>query len=305
MKRTTRVKPDLYQQVTEKMIELLSQGVAPWRCTWSRYGAARNIATGRHYSGINAFFMHLTKHPIPYFMSFKQAKAKGGKVCKGAKSERVFFYKTLFKDADGNYISREAARSLAGAGEDVSTLPVLKQYRVFNIADIEGIEIDTPEVTLTPHERIEACEQIVSGMNNPPRFIHRNADKPYYSPLNDALNMPKLEQFTSAEEYYCTLFHELVHSTGHQSRLCREGITKLTPFGSPTYSREELIAEMGAAFLCARAGIDVQEVTQNSAAYLQGWITALKGDKKLIFKAAAEAQKAVDAITGTTRHYED
>ncbi len=304
-KKSTAVKRDLYQEVTDKMITLLEKGVTPWRCTWNKYGLARNYASGHIYRGINAFLMNLTPHPIPYFMSFKQAKSKGGKIRKGAKSEMVFFYKPLFKDKDDNFIKADEAVNLKGRGEEVRIIPMLRFYRVFNIEDIEGIEIDIPEVELKEHERIEKCEAIIKDMPNPPKFVFENANQAYYAPGEDKINMPAIGQFETAEEYYCTLFHESTHSTGHPIRLNREGITALNPFGSPGYSQEELTAEMGAAFLSAQVGINYDEITENSAAYLQGWLSVLKADKKLIFKAAAEAQKAVDYILGVKREYEN
>lgn len=298
-------KRDLYQEVTNRIIALLEKGVAPWRCTWNKYGLARNYATGHRYTGINAFLMNLTPHPIPYFMSFKQVKAKGGKIRKGAKSEMIFFYKPLFKDQDDNFINLDKAKALKGMGEEVQVIPVLKYYNVFNIEDIEGIEIVIPEVSLKEHQRIKNCESVIMGMKNPPNFVFEDANKAYYAPLADKLNMPALGQFETPEEYYSTYFHELTHSTGHQSRLNRKGITKNNPFASVGYSKEELVAEMGASFLCSRTGIDYKELTENSAAYLQGWLKVLKADKKLIFKAAAEAQKAVDYILGITRNYQN
>jgi antirestriction protein ArdC len=298
-------KRDLYQEVTNKMITLLEKGVAPWRCTWNKYGLARNYATGHIYTGINAFLMNLTPHPIPYFMSFKQAKAMGGKIKKGASAEMVMFYKTLFKDEQENFVSAQNATTLAGMGEDVQRIPMLKYYNVFNIEDIEGIEINIPEVELKEHERIEKCEGIINSLNNPPEFVFEDANRAYYNPISDKLNMPAIGQFETAADYYTTFFHELTHATGHKSRLNREGITKLNPFGSLGYSKEELIAEMGASFLSAHVGINYDEITENSAAYLNGWLNVLKADKKFIFKAAAEAQKAADYILNVKRSYKD
>ena len=302
-------KIDFYQEVTNKIITLLEQGVTPWRCPWNRYGLARNYATNHIYSGINAFLMNLTPHPIPYFMSFKQIKAIGGKIKKGAKAEKVYFYKTLFKDQDEKLVGAEQAKALRGMGEEVQIIPMLKYYNVFNISDVEGVEINIPEVELKEHQKIEKCEVVIKQMLNAPEFVFEDANRAYYAPISDKLNMPAMGQFKTAEDYYFTLFHELTHSTGHQSRLNRKGITELKPFGSPEYSREELVAEMGASFLSAQVGIDYDELDnnlmENSAAYLQGWLSVLKADKKLIFKAAAEAQKATDYILGINRKYEN
>lgn len=238
-------------------------------------------------------------------MSFQQVKAKGGNIRKGAKSEMVYFFKPLFKDKNEQFVKLEQAKALKGMGEAVQVIPMLKYYNVFNIEDVEGIEIKIPEVEIKPHEKIKRCEAVIKGMKNAPKFVFEDANRAYYSPMADKLNMPAIGQFETPEDYYTTFFHELTHATGHKSRLNREGVANLNPFGSSDYSREELIAEMGASFLSAQVGIDLQELTENSAAYLQGWLSVLKADKKLIFKAAAEAQKAVDYILGTTRKYED
>lgn len=294
-----KVKTDIYQELTDRIIKKLEAGVKPWQPNWSRYGLARNASTNHIYTGINAFILNLfCEHPIPYYMSFKQTKAMGGKIKKGAKAERVYFYTSYHKDADGKRISEEQANSLNGMGEETQHIQFLKFYYVFNIADIEGVEIDLPQVTLTKHEQIEACEQIISGFANAPEYVFEDADRAYYAPEPDKLNMPKLEQFKTVEAYYLTYFHELTHSTGHQSRLNREGIVKPAKFKSDRYSREELVAEIGAAFLAGHTGIAGEEEIENSAAYLQGWLKALQADKKLIFKAAADAQKAVNYILG-------
>ncbi|MCB0651500.1 MAG: DUF1738 domain-containing protein [Saprospiraceae bacterium] len=303
MTKTTKI--DLYETVTNKMIALLEKGVAPWRSPWSKYGLARNYATGHVYSGINAFLMNLTEHPIPYFMSFKQIKAKSGKIKKGAKSEMVFFYKTYYKDEQGQTISPDQYSALCEMGGEPQRISFLKYYPVFNIQDVEGIEIEIPEVELKEHERIERCEAVKNNMPNPPEFVFQDANRAYYAPMSDKLNMPDIAQFDTPEEYYSTLFHELTHSTGHASRLARKGITELTTSDRKQYSKEELIAEMGASFLAAHTGINTDDLTENSAAYLEGWLKILKSDKKLIFKAAAKAQKAVDYILNVKRVYKD
>ncbi len=292
-------KKDVYQELTDRIIAKLEAGVKPWQPTWSRYGLARNAHTGHIYTGINAFILNLfSEHPIPYYMSFKQAKAMGGKIKKGAKAERVYFYTSYHKDADGKRINEQQAEALHGMGEETQKIQFLKFYYVFNIADVEEVEIDLPQITLTQHEQIEVCEQLIGNYPNAPEYIFEDADRAFYAPDIDKLNMPKLEQFKTPEAYYLTYFHELTHSTGHASRLNREGIVKPAKFKSERYSREELVAEIGAAFLAGHAGICGETELENSAAYLQGWLKLLQDDKKLIFKAAADAQKAVNYILG-------
>lgn len=287
---------DIYREVTEKLVSLIEQGVTPWRRSWSQYGPARNYATGHIYSGINFILMNCTPFAIPYFMSFKQIKERGGQIRKGAKGQMVIYFNVYFKDGAEQTLSKEEASFRAGHGEDIQVLKFIKYYTVFNVADIEGIEFEFPEMHLQPHEKIECCESIIDKMPQRPVFKQVNPDQPFYAPAQDFVNMPAIEQFETPEHYYVTLFHELIHATGHASRIGRDGIVNPHKFGSEPYSLEELVAEMGASFLCAQAQINYDGLTENNAAYLAGWLKVLKADSKFIFKAAAEAQKAADFI---------
>ncbi len=173
---------------------------------------------------------------------------------------------------------------------------LLRYYRVFNLCQTEGIaeKLGLGE-SPRPVPSIEQCEHIVSAMPNAPRMEQSNAA--WYRPSTDTVGMPARGLFSSAEEYYSTLFHELTHSTGHSSRIGREGIEILNTFGSESYSKEELVAEMGAAMLCGVTGIAPATI-QNSAAYLKTWIERLKSDSRLLVSAASAAQKAADYIRG-------
>lgn len=290
---------DLYAEVTNKIIGMIEQGVAPWRKTWSQYGLARNYATGHVYTGINMILMNTTAHPIPYFMTFNQIQEHGGKIRKGSKAEMVIYFNVYYKDENDQTLNRQQAHAAREHGQDVQVLKFIKYYNVFNIADIEGIEFEIPEVELRDNAQLDRCEQIIAGMPNRPELKQVNANQPFYSPMGDFVNMPDIRQFDSPHTYYATFFHELAHSTGHASRLAREEVMNPVEFGSKPYSREELLAEMAASFLCASVNIDYDEVTENSAAYLAGWLKVLKEDSKFIFKAAAEAQKAANYILGT------
>jgi antirestriction protein ArdC len=292
--RTT--KRDLYREITDKLVAIIEQGVNPWHRTWSQYGPARNYVSGRMYTGINFILMNCAPFPIPYFMSFKQIKENGGHVRKGAKGQMVIYFNVYFKDAENRKISKEDARARAQKGEAVQVLKFIKYYTVFNVADIEGIQFEFPEVKLQQHEKIQRCERIYEQMPQHPEILNVKADHAYYHPEHDFINMPEIGQFETPEHYYATLFHELTHSTGHASRLNREGVTKPGTFGSAQYSREEIIAEIGASFLCAQAQIDNKSLNDNNAAYLAGWLKVLKEDSTFIFTAAAEAQKAADYI---------
>ena len=298
--KANQPKRDLYREVTDKIMGLLEQGVAPWRQTWSSYGLARNYVTGRPYNGINKILMNNNVHPIPYFLSFKQVKALKGKVKKGAKGEMVLYFSVFYKDANNKTISEEEAKALKAAGQEVKKRSTLRYFNVFNVADIEGIQFHIPEVQLKENEQIEKCESIIEQMPNRPEIRFINANEAYYNSIEDYINMPDIKQFTNSAEYYVTLFHEAVHATGHKDRLNRKGITEPNKFGSIPYSKEELIAEMGASFLSAEVGINYSEIVENNAAYLQGWLKKLKEDKRFIFRAAAKAQQATKYILGTT-----
>jgi len=289
---------DLYREVTDKIIKLIEIGVAPWRRTWSVYGLARNYVTGHIYTGINLLLMNNTLHSIPYFMTYTQVKERGGQIRKGAKAEMVIYFTVYYKDALDNTLSADEARARSRGGEEIHVLKFIKYFNVFSIADIEGIEFTFSEITLQPNETLAQCEDIIVNMPNRPELRSVDSDRAFYSPAFDFVNMPSIAQFETAEHYYATFFHELVHATGHVSRLAREEIVSAQKFGSIPYGREELVAEMGASFLCASVNIDYNAITENNAAYLAGWLKILKEDSKFIFKAAAEAQKAADYILG-------
>ena len=184
-----------------------------------------NIISKRGYRGINRFLLNVASYGNPYWMTFNQAKKLGGSIKKGEKSTPVVFWKLMEKED-------------AKTGEK-KEIPALRYYRVFNLEQTEGIEgPETAEIEEQPFEPIERCEQLVAGMPNPPRLQHLRQSA-WYRPSQDLVNMPKPESFESSEEYYSTLFHELAHATGHESRLKRPTLTDMAPFGSTNYSKEE------------------------------------------------------------------
>lgn len=275
---------DIYEKVTNLFIEKIEQGISPWRKTWAG-DAPRNYFTGKEYRGINLFLLALSPYDVPYFCTFNQAKAHGGRVRKGAKSLPVVYWNVIE--------SKTETVSRPDGTQEPKKNAFIKYFNVFNISDVEGIDFTLPELTRQDNEPITVCESIVANMPQAPAIRSTDLSGAYYSPLADYVNMPSLERFDSSADYYAVLFHELVHSTGHRSRLSREGVTQLTRFGSTNYSKEELIAELGASFLYTLAGIANAQILDNSAAYLKGWLKPLRNDKKLIFWAAKEAQKAV------------
>lgn len=275
----------IYAEVTGKIIKQLESGLIPWRKPWSgNPEAACNYFTGKPYSLLNQLVL---KHSGGY-ATFNQWINAGGKIRKGSKAEYIYFYKVAQKeldelDEDGN--------------NKIAAYPVLRKYAVFHVSDVENIEAKpaaVAPVTISDGEKIISDYVKNSGIS----FFTEISDRAYYSPSVDAVKMPSISQFENAAEYYSTAFHELTHSTGHESRLNREGVTSSTyhPFGSEVYSREELIAEMGAAYLCNAAGIESKKTLKNSAAYIQSWIRALKNDDHMIIYAAARAEKAARYI---------
>jgi antirestriction protein ArdC len=269
----------VYEVVTEQVIKQLESGVAPWRKPW-RTEMPCNLLSQKPYRGLNVFMLASQGYASRYWLTFNQANKLGGHVKKGEHSSLVTFW----------HIGEEKIKA-----DGSKTQPfLLRYYRVFNLCQTEGIaEKLGLGQSSRPVASIEQCEAIVAGMPNAPRREQSSAA--WYRPSSDTVGMPSRGLFSSAEEYYSTLFHELSHSTGHASRIGRDGIEILNTFGSESYSKEELIAEMGAAMLCGVAGI-APATLQNSAAYLKTWIERLKSDSRLLVSAASAAQKASDYI---------
>ena len=271
---------NVYEIITSRIIEKLEQGTAPWTKPWTGGEMPRNFITGKVYRGINLFLLNMANYTSPYWLTFNQCKEKGGMVKSGQKATPIVYWNLK------EYEDEETG--------DKKKAPLLRYYNVFNAEQCEGLNIPQLETAAREFAPIEVCMMTVAAMPNAPEIKHEQP-KAFYVPSMDYVNMPKPESFTSAEGYYSVLYHELTHATGHMSRLNRPGITKHNGFGSADYGREELIAEMGAAFLCGFTGIENKTI-DNSAAYVQGWIKAIKEDKKIVITAAAAAQKAADYI---------
>ena len=275
----------VYQIVTDQIIKQLESGVAPWHRPW-RTEPPCNLITGQEYRGINVFLLATQGYGSRYWLTFNQANKLGGYIRKGERSSIVTFWKIADEktvtDAEGN---------------ERKTRPfLLRFYHVFNVEQTEGIADKLGLGNASPRiPRIDECERIVAHMPNRPP-ITQDA-RAWYKPSTDTIGMPSRNAFNSPEEYYSTLYHEMVHATGHPSRIGREGIEKLNTFGSESYSKEELIAEMGAAMLAGVAGIE-RKTIGNSAAYLKSWIDVLKSDVRMVVLAASQAQKAADYIRG-------
>ena len=292
----------VYERVTERVTELLREGVVPWQKPWhAKVGRPRNGVSGRHYRGLNVFMLSHAGFESPWWFSPKQVNDLGGHIMRGEKVSWVHFWKQWLPKGDPAEPPEVETDEV-----EISTRrrPVLicRAYRVVNADQCAGPGIDKFRDKHPPvegpvnndNEAIAACEDIVAGMPQRPG-IRYGGDRAFYRPWADQVHMPRRNTFTSSEAFYSVLFHELTHATGHEDRLSRKTLTDGTPFGSPTYSREELVAEMGAAFLCAIAGIDDPTI-QNSAAYIKGWLKFIKSDPKALIIAGAQAQKASDFI---------
>jgi antirestriction protein ArdC len=285
---------DPYQLVIDNILAHLERGVVPWRCPWNRStGRPRNFHSSREYQGINVLLLGLQQFASPWWMTFRQVQERGGKVRKGEHGSPIMKWgrheKTL-KNGDGT--------------EEKKSAFFLRSYRVFNAVQIEGIEFPEAErwPQLDPTQRIARAEQIVERMPQPPVIKEGRTTQASYRPRTDTIQMPAFARFQSVEDYHLTLFHELIHATGHASRLNRKGVTESDGFKERVYSHEELIAEMGAAFLGMEADI-VRDQHEQSASYLKSWLNAL-GDpehRRWIVLAANQAGRAADFILGRAR----
>lgn len=275
----------VYEIVTEKIIEKLENGVIPWRKPWIN-GNAVNWKTQRPYQGMNTLLLDSGEYATK-----KQITDAGGTIKKEEKKKwhMAIFYKPL-------KVKNEDAEDKTEDDEEEITIRFLRYYKLWEInTQVEGLK-SKQKTQEFQHDPIEEAERIFKEYKNGPRYTF-NPGKAAYYPRLDKINVPPMKHFIDVNEYYSTLFHEMVHSTGHIYRLNREGIEEYAAFGDENYSKEELIAEIGSAMLCGVAGID-NTTLDNSASYINGWLRKLKDDKKFVVQAAAKAQKAANHILG-------
>lgn len=286
---TTTPARDLHQEITDRFIAALEGGTRPWERDWLACGLPRR-ATGEEYQGINTMILSLEAEcrgfANPHWMTFNQAKELGGSVRKGAKSAPVIFYRTIVaKDAgQGDDATDDEGRRVGR---------ILKGYRVFNVEEVEGLPADrfaTPiAADLPAKQRDETAE---SALRATGAIINEGGGRAYYRPSTDSIQLPPFADFTTTGGFLATMAHELIHWTGAAHRLDR---VKGDRFGDKAYAFEELVAEIGAAFVCARLGV-AGDHFENHAAYVASWLKALRDDKRLIFKAAGQAQAAANMI---------
>jgi len=295
---------NIYQMVTDRILAQMKNGIIPWRKPWAAMGTnnpdevAISHETGKPYSFLNQL---LCGGPGEY-VTFNQVQKLGGKIKKGEKSRIIVFWHQYIRKSKDDIITTPED---APEDENVRYGWYLKYYNVWNIDQCEGIESRwkkvagiTEEPKLKPEAAAEKIVEEYLTQPSHPELVIKVSNKACYQPSLDRVIAPQMSQYEDVAEYYSTLFHELGHSTGHKDRLNRKGVTNFDFFGSHQYSQEELVAEMTAAMLVAKAGLDADKAFTNSVAYVQSWFKTLKNDPKLFVTAAGNAEKAAKWILG-------
>lgn len=288
MGRITDNRADIYQEITDQMIAMIEAGTRPWSKSWNG-STAPNIplrSTGVPYRGINVLTLWVAAmrkgYASPHWLTFKQALATGGCVRKGEKGSTVVYANKIEVDDDKGDKGEDGKRQVA----------FLKRYTVFNAEQIDGIEAKYPApapiITATnPDERDAELDALFGRV---PIEVRHEGSQPCYFPALDRVHIPAFADFHTGDDYYSTLAHELVHGTGHVDRLARPTLISTK---REDYAREELVAELGAAFVSGTIGIKLHD-REDHAAYLAHWVQALRSDKRAIFTAASQAQAAAD-----------
>ena len=293
-KQESRV--NLYDEVTARIVTELEAGRFPWVQPWGRTGGAapglpRNALTARPYSGVNVLILWgaVIEHGFASqsWLTFRQAREAGGCVRKGERGQTVVYADRFTPEAEKQRAERE--------GGEARAVPFLKRFTVFNVAQCEGLRDDlaSDPAPLPEREIVPLAEEVIAASGVDFRI---GGDKAFYAPGPDFVQVPPQPAFFEQVNYYRTCLHELTHATGHSSRLARD---LLNAFGSKDYAREELVAEMGSAFLCAALGI---QPTVRHADYIGTWLEVLREDNRAIFRAASAASKAADWLLA--RHHD-
>jgi len=294
-KKTSKV--SVFKVYTDQMINNIKQAIedgtgAPWHKPWTGIGGDhQNAISGHVYQGMNPFFLDMLGGHLyeDYrWLTYSQAKKAGGTIKDGEYQKSIALLKPII-------IERKEDKNKPK--DEVITFPIFRYYRVWNAEQWEGLDIE-PLVKPDAKEfvPVEEAEKIVSAMSDRPEIFNNGKNRAYYRMEEDTIHLPDKSGFDKGNEYYSTLFHEIGHSTGHQSRVGRKGIENFDHFGSGQYAKEELVAEFVSAILCRQAGID--NTRENSEAYLKSWIGKLKNDEKLLVSASSQAHKAVKYILG-------
>lgn len=276
---------NIYEEITNRIIRQLENGIVPWHKPWSGVASgAYNRVSKKPYSLLNQM---LLEHDGEY-ATYKQWTDLGGKVRKGEKSEIVVFWKIIQVEEENKNGKKEK-----------KSIPLLKYINVFHVSQVDGVE--PKSIKPIEHKPVEEAEKIRADYEARESVTIKEVvgDRAFYSPARDYIEVPCKEQFKDIMEFYSTLFHEMIHSTGHRDRLGRlDSSVKFASFGSEDYSKEELIAEIGSAFLMNHIGIETSNTFNNSAAYIQSWLKVLRDDNRFIVSASSKAEKAMKYILG-------
>lgn len=279
------VNSKVYETVTSQVIAALESGVVPWRKPWATAPPPINAVSKRPYRGVNLLLLGMSRFGDHRWITLRQANELGGRVLKGEKASIAIFWKRT-----------ETRHDEGQEKESVRTIPLLRHYHVFNVEQCDNLGLSGSDraSVLRDEDRIEAAEAVVAEMPNPPS-IREGGSAAWYRPSDDLVQVPPISSFETPDDYYATLFHELGHSTGHPTRLARPEMLGEIQYGSGDYGREELVAELASAFVCASIGLD-NSLVENSARYIDGWLQSLNRDQKLLLLAAGQAQRASDFI---------
>jgi antirestriction protein ArdC len=295
---------EVYEQVTAQVIERLKDGVVPWHQPWknSSFGLPTNFVSKRSYRGINILLLWSTGCDKQFWATYKQWASIDAQVRKGEKGTEVVLWKTYLYREDENgqhHVVKDSEYAALTDKSGVQRRFYLHTFKVFNIAQVDNVQLPLEVEPAPIKERLHHCNTLALGYvtEGGPKLTNQGHSGAYYTPATDTVKVPVMKDFESEEAYYTTLFHELVHSTGHESRLARD---IKNGFGTDPYAQEELVAEMGAAFLSAFTGIH-DRTLDASASYIKGWMASLSEDPKLVVYAAAKAQKAAEWVTGERR----
>lgn len=278
---------DIYQTVTDRILAQLQSGTVPWRKTWTA-GLPKSLTTGKEYRGINIVILGMTMHTSRYWVTYREAIRHGGHVCKGQRATPVVYWKWRTPE------ELQKQRAKTGKQEVAPCVPFVSA--VFNLDQVEGVSRPEDDVPPDPAKGLDTAARIFDPMPDKPAIRHSATYNPAYSRLTDDVLMPHQNQFENVAEYHATLFHELVHSTGHSKRLNR--FKETDGEFEKRYSFEELVAEFGAAFLCGFAGIQNPGTDALQAGYIENWSQVFERDNRVLLRAASTAQRATDYIRG-------
>lgn len=278
---------NLYTTITDRIVKQLEAGIVPWRRTW-KSGLPKSLSTGREYRGVNILVLGCTAFTSRYWVTYRETQRLGGRVRKGERATAVVYWKWRTPEELKTLSERTGKAHFAPCVPFTSAL--------FNLEQVDGITRPADDTVDHPDNSMEFANQMLEVMPDKPELIHTLCAQPAYFPQLDRVMLPHLSQFESSDEYFATLFHEMVHATGHTKRLNR--FVESEGDRVEKYSFEELVAEFGAAFLCGFAGIQNPDTEALQASYIEGWARVFRQDCRILVRAASAAQKAADYVRG-------